>query len=369
MAIIRKESSYNVVEAARIRVKNIFNKNNVPVYLAFSGGKDSLALAQVIYSLIQEGEIDASKLTVQFIDEEGIFPCVEKTVKEWRQKFLLAGAKFDWYCIEVLHFNCLNMLEAEETFICWDSEKKDRWIREMPKFAITDHPLLRKRKENYQTFVTRISKGAITLIGNRVAESMQRLFNVADKRTQTKLYPIYDWSDADVWKYLQDEGVKTPEVYEHLWRLGVPRSRLRVSQFFSNDTVGVLVRMNEFYPDLMKRVTRREPNAYLVAMYWDSEMFGRSTAKRRKAENNSDAPEEDYEALLREMFRDIPKHFTTPNAQKVAAEYKKVYIRTHGIATKKHYKKMYEALLAGDPKKRTLRGIFAKIYVEGAKNA
>lgn len=42
--------------------------------------------------------------------------------------------------------------------------------------------------------------------------------------------------------------------------------------------------MNEYYPDLMERIIRREPNAYLAALYWDSEMFGRSSKNRRAIE-------------------------------------------------------------------------------------
>ena len=39
---------------------------------------------------------------------------------------------------------------------------------------------------------------------------------------------------------------------------------------FSIDTARNLVKMDEYYPGLMERITRREPNAYLAALYWDS---------------------------------------------------------------------------------------------------
>lgn len=119
----------DVVTAATTRVRNAF-RNGVPVYMSFSGGKDSLALAQITLSLIQRGEIDPSLLTVQFVDEEAIFPCIEQTVKDWRRKFLLVGAKFEWYCVEVKHFNCFNELSEEETFICWDGTKREVWVRQ-----------------------------------------------------------------------------------------------------------------------------------------------------------------------------------------------------------------------------------------------
>ena len=107
MAIKRIRSDMDVVTAAKIRIRNAFG-NGLPVYMSFSGGKDSLSLGQLVLSLIQSGEIDPSLLTVQFVDEEAIFPCIEETVKEWRRKFLYAGAKFDWLCVEVKHFDCFN---------------------------------------------------------------------------------------------------------------------------------------------------------------------------------------------------------------------------------------------------------------------
>ena len=67
MAIKRCEASINVVEAARIRIRNVF-RNGLPVYMSFSGGKDSLCIADLVMKMIQAGEINAAQLTVQFID-------------------------------------------------------------------------------------------------------------------------------------------------------------------------------------------------------------------------------------------------------------------------------------------------------------
>ena len=163
--------------------------------MSFSGGKDSLCLAQVVYSLIESGEIDATRLTVLFIDEEAIFPCIEDTVKTWRKKFLLAGAKFDWWCVEVRHFNCFNELTADESFICWDRYKEDVWVRRPPPFALRTHPLLRPREDNYQAFVPRITQGGIMMTGVRAAESVQRLQYMAalglGKKGITGSWPLW----------------------------------------------------------------------------------------------------------------------------------------------------------------------------------
>lgn len=374
MAIKRCKSSIDVVEAANIRIKNVF-KNGLPVYMSFSGGKDSLCLAQLVMNLIQAGEINPAQLTVQFIDEEAIFPCMDKKVREWRKKFMLMGVKFEWFCLEVKHYNCFNELSNDETFICWDRYKKDVWVRQPPAFAIKSHPLLRPRVDAYQDFLPRAYSGGITITGIRTAESVQRLVSIAtitqggrNITRRHQIFPIYDWKDNDVWLYLYKEKVDIPEIYLFLWQSGTSRRRLRVSQFFSIDTAKSLVQMNEYYPDLMERIIRREPNAYLAALYWDSEMFGRNTAVRKKNEQGME--EKDYKAALLELFSDMEGNFPTRHKRYVADRYRNFFMSVSSFADNKDYKEIYEGIISGDPKLRSCRALYQTIYgryIEEAK--
>lgn len=366
MAIKRCQASINVVEAAKIRIRNVF-KNGLPVYMSFSGGKDSLCLSQLVMNLIQAGEINPAQLTVQFIDEEAIFPCMDEKVREWRKKFMLIGAKFEWFCLEVKHYNCFNGLSNDETFICWDRYKKDVWVRQPPSFAIRNHPLLRPRIDAYQDFLPRICSDGMTLTGIRTAESVQRLQNVATMlkagKTATnkhQVFPLYDWTDNDVWLYLLQEKVDIPEIYLFLWQSGTRKRQLRVSQFFSIDTAKSLVKMNEYYPDLMERIVRREPNAYLAALYWDSEMFGRSTAARKQNEKGN--AEKDYKAALLELFSDMDGNFQTKHKKYVAERYRNFFMSVSTIVDNKDCKAIYEGLISGDPKLRSFRALYQRIY-------
>ena len=56
----------DVVTAARQRIINIFN-TAPKVTLAISGGKYSIVLSDIIFKLCQSGEIDKSKLVIDFI--------------------------------------------------------------------------------------------------------------------------------------------------------------------------------------------------------------------------------------------------------------------------------------------------------------
>ena len=67
------ESNLNVLQAAKIRIRNVF-ANGCKIYLSFSSGKDSLCMANLVYEMILSGELDPKQLTVTFIDEEGLYP-------------------------------------------------------------------------------------------------------------------------------------------------------------------------------------------------------------------------------------------------------------------------------------------------------
>ena len=374
MAVKRKQGTINVVQAAEMRVRNVF-RNGLPVYMSFSGGKDSLCLANVTLELIQRGEIDPAQLTVQFIDEEAIFPCIEEMTKQWRRKFLMVGAKFAWYCMQYRHFNCFNALENDESFICWDAEKSDRWVRQPPPFAIRNDPQLRERVDSYQQFLDKKCAMGMTMVGVRTAESLQRLQNIAKVPHQRKgslgrrkIYPIYDWKDSDVWLYLKEHKVDIPDIYLYMWQAGATRRQMRVSQFFSVDTARSLVKMNEYYPYLLDSIIRREPNAYLAALYWDSEMFGRSTRTRRTLEKETE--KKDYRAELNHVFRNFDTYFQTKHKRKVASAYRNFYLSTAALLNDQQAKSLYESLMAGDPKLRSLRALYQNVYskyVESAK--
>ena len=366
MAVKRCESNIAVVKAVEVRIKIVF-KNGLSVFFLFSGGKDSLCVAQVIMNLANRGEINLKQLTVQFIDEEAIFPCMEEMVKKWRKRFLMMGAKFEWFCLEVKHFNCFNELSNDETFICWDSTKKDVWVRQPPSFAIRNHRLLKPRKDAYQNFLPRIAVSGITLVGIRTAESLQRLQNIASMtkagKTMTsrrQVFPIYDWTNDDVWLFLKREHVDIPDIYLYLWQVGSTKQQLRVSQFFSVDTARSLVKMNEYYPDLMERIIRREPNAYLAALYWDSEMFGRSSRNRKELEKGK--TDKDYKKELLTMFSNMDVFFDTTHKRYVAERYRNFFLQVSVIATSEDFKHIYEGLISGDPKMRTFRALYHRIY-------
>ena len=360
--VVKREGEKSVLEAARKRIVNAFS-NGKKVYVSFSGGKDSLCLLDLVLKLAAQGKIDPSKIIVEFIDEEAIFDCVEKTVKDWRNKVLLAGGQFNWFCLEVKHFSCFNNLEEDESFICWDSAMKSVWVRKPPPFAIREHPRLVKGKNTYQEFLMKHNADGICVTGVRMAESLQRSKYMAASFSSkgglargNMVWPLYDWKDTDIWKYLYEEKIDIPDIYLYLYQTGTRLNALRVGAFFSIDTAKSLVKMNEYYPALMDRVIRREPNAYLAALYWDSEMFRRSSRTRKELEDPKD-----YKAEVYKLLNNPIKNFVTKGSMENARRIIQLLIKYGPIIEKRVYKTIYDCLVGGDPKSRTLRAIITNI--------
>lgn len=351
-------SNVDVVTTARKRIKNVFNTAN-KIELSISGGKDSICLNDLIFKMCQSGEIDKSKLVVDFIDEEAIYPCIERIVKNMRLQWLSIGVPFRWWCIQVKHYNCLNQLSQDESFICWDETKKDVWIRERPKFAITKDPVLNERHDTYQNFMNKKLKGYVSIIGVRASESVQRLMNLSNREAQEKMFPIYDWLDTDVWNYIFDNQLDFPEAYKYMYQVGVPMNRMRISQFFSVDTVGSLVKMCEFYPNLFDKICKREPNAYMAMLYYDTELFRRQKEKDQGEEDKKINYKEKFYELFKEEWR-----FENQSMKNVKKAIDRILIRYGSFIEEKDYKRLCNVIIGGDPKRRTLRSIDLDLYTK-----
>lgn len=368
MALKTVEANINVLEAAKQRITNAF-ETDAEIIISISGGKDSICMVGICYNLLQEGIGNPDKITVQFVDEEAMFDDVIDIVKDWRIKFMSIGCKFEWYCVEVKHYNCLNTLTEEETFITWDRYKEDVWVREKPKFEIIeDDPNLIPRKDNYQSFLTRKNRGKIILQGIRVSESVQRRKNIGKIMGNVKnsgrggltndgfFYPIYDWTDDDIWRYIWENNLDFPETYLNLYRIGYTKRRMRISQFFSIDTASGLVDLNQFNPGLLEKIEAREPNAYLATLYWDTEMFRRIGGAEKKARKN-----EDWRKKTLELIADKEK-FSTPEKQRVRRKFANLIARHGMIMDDKVWGNIYEALVGGDPKDRAYRAITVVLF-------
>ena len=193
--------------------------------------------------------------------------------------------------------------------------------------------------------------------------------NIARALTSTKsgnkkVTPIYDMMDDDIWKYIYDNNLDIPKAYIYLYQVGYGKRDMRLSQFFSIDTMKSLVQMCEFYPNLFDKIIKREPNAYMAALYYDTELFRRKKAKtkeEKEKDENTDWKKKTLDLLNNEDF------FTTDSAKKNRKRIKNIILQFNNKIDNKIYKQLYNCLVAGDPKARTLRGIQMAIMTSNAK--
>ena len=320
-------------------------------------------MAHLTYDLILRGEINAKQLTVIFIDEEGLYQSMLEMAYRWREKFIRVGAKFNWYCLEVKQVCIIDNLSASENWITWEKAKRDVWMREPPPFAITESPLVPYAGYcNYQTFCTNLTKDGIQMIGLRAAESIQRLKAISRKKNNTNLmYPIYDWKDNDVWLYIKENNLEFPEIYIRLYEAGVSKQKLRLCCFFGDSSINGLKWVAETEPELWEKIERRYPNAYLVLLYWDSEMFSRQSRKRSKLE--AELQEQDYKSKLYDLlFLNTDKYTIPTDTLKTLTNWRRLVKNFNFVMTQKIFKRCYESILTGDPKGRSFRAIYDETF-------
>ena len=362
-----EDKTHTVLDAARIRIRNAFS-NGIKVYMAFSCGKDSLVMSDILYQMLLGGEIDKSLLTVVFIDEEGLYRSMVENAERWQKKFTAIGVPFLWICLPFKQASCLNQLSNTESWITFEPGKEDVWMRQPPKGAITDSPYLKYPGEmNYQTFDKVAFADGIMMVGVRTQESVQRLHAVAAvSKTSPKpgslFYPIYDWTDNDIWLYIKERNLEFPEIYMRLYEAGCSRRGLRLCSFFGDTTTVGLRWIAQTDPELWDKIEKRYPNAYLVLLYWDSEFFSRSTAKRRELEK--DEEKKDYRALCQDILYLHPERYhIPPETKSTLSSFRSYFVQSWGFATQTDYRDLYEALLIGDPKRRKLRALWTKTFL------
>ena len=218
-------------------------------------------------------------------------------------------------------------------------------------------------------------KDGLDMIGARVSESLTRRRFVAQCLKSSRegalskgnhVFPIYDWKDTDIWLYLKQKNLYFPETYIRLYEQGVSKSNMRLSNFFGGMAINGLLHIMEVDPELWERIEKRIPNAYLALMYWNSEMFGRSTKLRRELEGKPE-DEKDYRAIMIDLLFKHPEKYNVPTGTSLRG-WRHIFIKSDGNCDNELYKQMYEKIMAGDPKHRHERMMMTKICTRMAAN-
>tara|TARA_R110000787_G_C13415792_1_gene444495 strand:+ start:428 stop:1651 length:1224 start_codon:yes stop_codon:yes gene_type:complete len=273
-----------VLEAAKERVEYTFD-NFKRIYVSFSAGKDSTVMLHLV---MDEAIKRKQKVAVMIVDLEGQYKLtidhIKESIKEYEDLIELY-----WICLPIHLRNAVSVYEPFWT--CWDKDKKEDWIRELPKEAISDEsyfPFFVKGME-FEEFVPEFgewySKGELTacLVGIRTDESLNRYRTITSKTKVTfeakqyttkvtdnvfNVYPVYDWRTEDIWIYhAQNPSKRYNELYELMHKAGLGIHQQRICQPYGDDQRRGLWLFHLIEPETWAKVVARVNGANSGALY------------------------------------------------------------------------------------------------------
>jgi predicted phosphoadenosine phosphosulfate sulfurtransferase len=254
MAKTKRPIGINVLKAAQERIAYTFD-NFERIFVSFSGGKDS----SVMFHLVMDEAIKRKRIVgVMLIDLEGQYTATIEHAKVMFETYK-DNIELYWICLPMSLRNAVSTFQPR--WICWDEDKKDIWVRDMPKHksVVSDlkaFPFFEKGME-FEEFVILFGewygqgKDCAAFVGIRADESLNRFRTICTfkkethngKRFTTKIsdnlynvYPIYDWRTKDIWVYHAKHPDKDHnKVYDLMHQAGVPMSQQRLCQPFGDD--------------------------------------------------------------------------------------------------------------------------------------
>lgn len=280
---LKQYGETDVLTAARERVAFTFD-NFERVYVSFSGGKDSSVMLHLVMAeAIRRGR----KVGVLVIDLEAQY---KATIAHIEEMAALYADHIDlhWICVPLLLRNAVTHFEPR--WMCWDPEKRDVWVRDMPKQAKTvdDYPWFVPGMEFEELIIAWglwYAQGERTagFIGIRADESLNRFRTIAvfsketfaSKRYTTKIeeqlynvYPIYDWRTEDIWRFhAKYRDLPHNPIYDQMHKAGVSIHQQRLCQPYGDDQRRGLWLYHILEPETWFKLIARVNGANSGALY------------------------------------------------------------------------------------------------------
>lgn len=286
----------NVYDAFMERMDIIFEKFD-HLLIAFSGGKDSGVLLELVYKYYKL-QRPSAQVSVYHIDYEGNYQQTIDYVDRCMGKY----SEFDYYhlCMPISASCGVSMYQS--TWTPWNPDEKNIWFKELPKNSInlenhsfdffkvgmSDYVF----QEKFSKWIHKKKKAKRTavLIGIRTNESLHRYHavtrndafymfgNIHYSRRITSnvfnFYPIYDWNVEDVWTANAKFGLDYNRLYDLYYKSGVAVSNMRVANPFHECGIHSLKLYRSIEPNTWNRLVGRVNGANFAAIYGGTKAVG-----------------------------------------------------------------------------------------------
>jgi DNA sulfur modification protein DndC len=224
----RKSAFFDLGFEGKIRllyeeIKSLYTADSTPWIIGYSGGKDSTACVQLVWSAIAELPIDKRKKKIYVISSDTgvenpiIARWVDHSLKEMKKAAKAQSLPFEPHKLRP---------SINDSF--WVNLLGKGYPAPRHKFRWCTHRLKILPSNNFIKNIVSSSGEAILVLGTRTAESSARAANMAKHakgRTRDRIGPnkslpgtfvyslIEDWSTEDVWLYLTQ--IENPWGYEN----------------------------------------------------------------------------------------------------------------------------------------------------------
>lgn len=298
MSELKRPLGIDVLTAARQRIAYTFDHFE-RIYVSFSGGKDST----VMLHLVMDEAIRRGRMVgVLFIDWEAQYRLTIEHVREMLDLYREHIEPF-WVTLPLRTVNAVSMHEPEWT--CWDPEKRDLWVRDLPPEAIADTEYFDFWKPGitFEEFIVEFGKWYATrglprtehttayertacFIGIRTDESFNRLLKLRVKKHREfyrgrmwllrqkatllgiySTHPIYDWKTEDIWTYLGRERRPYNPLYDRMHQAGLSIHQMRICEPYGDEQRKGLWLFHVIEPETWARVAARVAGANSGALY------------------------------------------------------------------------------------------------------
>lgn len=270
----KRKLGIDVLTATQQRISEVFDTFE-KIYVSFSGGKDSTVMLHLV---MEEAVKRSRKVGLLFVDLEAQYKITIDHTLNCFELYKDHIVPF-WVCLPL---NLRNAVSVYEPFWkCWDSAKKDLWVRKFPKNSITklDYFDFFQDGMEFEDFVPRFGEwfaaGSKTacFVGIRTDESLNRYMAISNgwktklSDSLSNVYPIYDWKVQDVWTYHSQFNKPYNKIYEYMHKAGVPLVDQRICQPYGDDQKKGLWLFQILEPATWQKVVLRVHGANSGALY------------------------------------------------------------------------------------------------------